>query len=136
MVTLRDNLTPATEAGRHALRLAAVAGLAEVLVQATGLPSGRWVVLTIFLVLKPDYASTLLRGVHRAVGTALGAILGVVAAQLGQLGQGGLVVAAGASIAAAWIWSGCALCKGRRVVPAATPRRPRCGCPTSLRILR
>ena len=102
MVTLRDNLTPATEAGRHALRLAAVAGLAEVLIQTTGLPLGRWVVLTIFLVLKPDYASTLSRGVHRAVGTALGVILGVATAQLGQLGQGGLVVAASASIAAAW----------------------------------
>jgi len=102
LVTLRANLTPSTETGRHALRLAAVAGLAEMLVQATGLASGRWAVLTVFLVLKPDYVSTLTRGVHRAVGTALGAALGVAAVQLGQLGQGGLVVAAGISIVTAY----------------------------------
>ena len=102
IVGLRANLTLRSEAGRHALRLAAVAGLAEVLVHASGLPSGRWVVLTIFLVLKPDYASTLSRSVHRAVGTALGALLGLAAVQLGHLGQGGLIVAAGASVAAAY----------------------------------
>ena len=102
LVTLRANLTPGTEAGRHAVRLAAAAGLAELLVHVTALPSSRWVVLTILLVLKPDYASTVSRSVHRSLGTALGAILGVAAAQLGLLGEGGLVVAAGASVAVAY----------------------------------
>src|SRR5437016_1371715 len=64
LATLRANVTLATEAGRHAVRLAIVAGLAEAIVQGTGLSQGRWVVLTIFLVLKPDYNSTLSRSFH------------------------------------------------------------------------
>jgi len=67
LITLRANMATASEAGRHALRLAVTAALAEALVQATGLYQGRWVTLTIFLVLRPDYASTVYRGVQRAL---------------------------------------------------------------------
>jgi uncharacterized membrane protein YccC len=95
-------MTLSTEAGRHAVRLAVIAGLAEVLVQATNLEEGRWAVLTIFLVLKPDYGTTVYRGVQRAIGTAFGAGLGAALVQLGHLGQGGLVVAAGAAVSAAY----------------------------------
>ncbi len=102
LATLRANVTLATEAGRHAVRLAIVAGLAESIVQGTGLSQGRWVVLTIFLVLKPDYNSTLSRSFHRAMGTALGAGLGAAAAYLGHLGQGVLIAAAGVGVAAAY----------------------------------
>ncbi|MFJ5220638.1 FUSC family protein [Streptomyces sp. NPDC088354] len=102
VLTLRANLTPAGEAGRHAVRLAVVAGLAELMVQATGLFEGRWVVLTIFLVLKPDYNSTVYRSVHRAIGTAVGAGLGAAVAELAHPGPGGLVVAAGITVAAAY----------------------------------
>ena len=100
--TLRANLTTGTEAGRHALRLALVAALVEVLVQATGLYQGRWATLTVFIVLKPDYASTVTRGAQRALGTALGAMLGTVAAYLGHAHLGGLIAAAGIFIAAAY----------------------------------
>ena len=100
--TLRANMTLSTEAGRHAVRLAVIAGLAEVMVQATKLEEGRWVVLTIFLVLKPDYATTVYRGVQRAIGTGVGAGLGVALVQLGHLGQGGLVIAAGSAVSAAY----------------------------------
>ncbi|HEX4670944.1 MAG TPA: FUSC family protein [Solirubrobacteraceae bacterium] len=100
--TLRANMTLSTEAGRHAVRLAVIAGLAEVMVQATKLEEGRWAVLTIFLVLKPDYSTTVYRGVQRAVGTAFGAGLGAALVQLGHLGQGGLVIAAGATVSAAY----------------------------------
>ena len=102
LATLRANVTLATEAGRHAVRLAIVAGLAEAIVQGTGLSQGRWVVLTIFLVLKPDYNSTLSRSFHRAMGTALGAGLGAAAAYLGHLGQGVLIAAGGVGVAAAY----------------------------------
>ena len=102
IATLRANLGTTTEAGRHALRLAVVAGLAEVLVQATSLPSGRWVVLTVFIVLKPDYASTLYRSVHRAAGTALGAVMGIAGAQVGHLAEGWLIVVVGAYLTAAY----------------------------------
>ncbi|MBV8616918.1 MAG: FUSC family protein [Acetobacteraceae bacterium] len=99
---LRANLTIASEAGRHALRLAAAAALAETIVQATGLYQGRWVTLTIFLLLKPDYASTLSRSVQRAVGTMLGAGVGGTVAHFAHLGQAGLVATAGFWIAAAY----------------------------------
>lgn len=102
LLTLRANLALSGETGRHAVRLAVVAGLAEVMVQATGLFEGRWVVLTIFLVLKPDYTSTVYRSIQRAVGTAVGAGLGAAAAWLAHPSSVGLIVAAGIAVAAAY----------------------------------
>lgn len=96
---LRGNVTTTTEAGRHALRLAVIVMLAETIVQSTGLYQGRWAALTIFLVLKPDYTSTISRGAQRALGTALGAVLGALAAHLAHSGDGGLIAAAGLFIA-------------------------------------
>ncbi|WP_405892111.1 FUSC family protein [Streptomyces sp. NBC_01527] len=101
-LTLRANLALSGETGRHAVRLAVVAGLAEAMVQATGLFEGRWVVLTIFLVLKPDYTSTVYRSIQRAVGTAVGAGLGAAAAHLAHPSPVGLIVAAGIAVAAAY----------------------------------
>jgi uncharacterized membrane protein YccC len=72
------------------------------MVETTGLFEGRWVVLTIFLVLKPDYNSTVSRSIHRAVGTAVGAGLGAAAAALTHSISGGLIVAAGIAVAAAY----------------------------------
>ena len=100
--TLRANITGRTEAGRHALRLAAVCGVAEVLAQATDLAEGRWVALTALVVLKPDHGSTYERSVHRALGTACGALLGVAIAHFAGPGQGGLVVACALSAALAY----------------------------------
>ncbi|WP_298140072.1 FUSC family protein [Acidiferrobacter sp.] len=77
---LRANITTKTETGRHAIRLAVTVALAEILALAAGLYESRWIALTIFFVLKPDYNSTLVRGVHRALGTIAGAALGVAAA--------------------------------------------------------
>ncbi|RJQ73773.1 hypothetical protein D5S17_24440 [Pseudonocardiaceae bacterium YIM PH 21723] len=77
---LRVAIDPAGDVGRHALRLAVTTGLAELLVQATQIFQGRWVVLTVLLVLRPDYQGTLTRGLHRAVGTAVGAGLGLLIA--------------------------------------------------------
>jgi uncharacterized membrane protein YccC len=102
LTTLRANLNLASETGRHALRLAAIAGIGEILVQATGIREGSWVPLTIFLVLRPDYSSTVDRGAQRAAGTLLGGGLGVAAAQLGHLGPCGLIAAAGLAMAVAY----------------------------------
>ncbi|MGV9649411.1 FUSC family protein [Streptomyces sp. NPDC003554] len=101
-LTLKANLTPAGETGRHAVRLAVVAGLAELMVHISGLFQGRWVVLTIFLVLKPDFASTLSRSVHRALGTAAGAGLGAGVALLARPQDAGLIVGATVAVAAAY----------------------------------
>jgi len=101
LTTLQANLTTTSEAGRHALRLAVAAALAEAIVQAAGLYQGRWVALTIFIVLKPDYASTLYRGVQRALGTALGAGLGAFV-EFVHPGPESEIVAAAVWIAAAY----------------------------------
>ena len=66
LAALRASAGTATETGRHALRLAVVAGIGEIVAEASGLPHGYWIVLTILIVLRPDYASTIYRGVQRA----------------------------------------------------------------------
>jgi uncharacterized membrane protein YccC len=102
LMTLRANLDLRSEIGRHALRLAVVAALAEVIVLATDLTEGRWVVLTIFVVLKPDYVTTMRRGVQRSIGTMLGVGLGVADVGLAHFGTGWLVGAAGLTVAIAY----------------------------------
>jgi uncharacterized membrane protein YccC len=99
VATLRANVTTKTEAGRHALRLAAITALSEAIVQGTGLYLGRWTTLTIFLVLKPDYSSTFSLAPQLALGTVVGAAFGAGAAQLTDVG---LIAAAGVSVAAAY----------------------------------
>lgn len=101
--TVRANASVHSEAGRHALRLAVVAGITEVLVLGTGLPEGRWAVMTILIVLKPDYSTTVRRSAQRAVGTALGAGLGILGVEVGHLGHVALMLAAGAGVGAAYL---------------------------------
>jgi uncharacterized membrane protein YccC len=102
MVTLRASVGTSSEAGRHALRLAAVAGLAQVIALAGGLPHGYWVTLTVLIVLRPDYGSTVYRGLQRAAGTVLGAGLGVATVLLGHFGNGALLTGIGVSMFAAY----------------------------------
>jgi uncharacterized membrane protein YccC len=102
LVTLRASRGPSSEAGRHALRLAVVAGAAEVIAQAAGLPHGYWVTLTVLIVLRPDYGSTLQRGLQRAAGTVVGAGLGVGTALLGHFGSSALLIGVGISLFAAF----------------------------------
>ena len=102
MLTLRASLGTSSEAGRHALRLAVVTALAEVIVRAIGLPHGYWGVLTIFIVLRPDYSSTLYRGLQRAAGTVVGAGLGLATVQLERIGLGALLAGVAASLLAAY----------------------------------
>jgi uncharacterized membrane protein YccC len=87
-----------TEAGRHALRLAVVATVGEIIAQASGLPHGYWIVLTAMIVLRPDYASTIFRGVQRAGGTVVGAGLGLATALLLHVGPAVLVAAVGVTM--------------------------------------
>jgi uncharacterized membrane protein YccC len=103
LVTLRASLGTSSEAGRHALRLAAVTGVAEVIAQAAHLPHGYWAALTVLIVLRPDYGSTLYRGLQRAAGTVLGAGLGVATVLLGHLGTSALLIGIGVSLFAAYL---------------------------------
>jgi uncharacterized membrane protein YccC len=102
LVTLRANLGISSEAGRHALRLAVIVGLAEVIAQAAHLPHGYWAALTVLIVLRPDYSSTLYRGLQRAGGTVLGAGLGVATVLLGHFGSWALLLGIGVSLFGAY----------------------------------
>ncbi|MGA2825925.1 MAG: FUSC family protein [Streptosporangiaceae bacterium] len=102
MQALRTSAGTSTEVGRHALRLAVVASIGEIVAQASGLPRGYWIVLTILIVLRPDYASTIYRGVQRAGGTVLGAGLGIATALLLHVGPAALVAAVGVTMTIAY----------------------------------
>ncbi|HSZ46236.1 MAG TPA: FUSC family protein [Streptosporangiaceae bacterium] len=102
MLTVRASLGTSSEAGRHALRLAVLAALAEVIAQASGLSHGYWIVLTIFIVLRPDYSSTLYRGLQRAAGTVVGAGLGVATVLLLKVSLTALLCVIGVSLVAAY----------------------------------
>jgi uncharacterized membrane protein YccC len=102
LAMLRANVGIRTEAGRHAVRLAVVVALAEAIVQATGLYQGRWAALTVFIVLKPDHASTFTRGLQRALGTVLGAAAGGALVDVVHRSHAAMVAAAGICIAIAY----------------------------------
>jgi uncharacterized membrane protein YccC len=102
LLALRACLGPSSEAGRHAVRLGVTAALTALLVRVAGLSHGYWAVLTVFIVLRPDYSSTLQRGVQRAGGTVIGAGLGVATALLAKVGTPALLVGTGVSLAAAY----------------------------------
>jgi uncharacterized membrane protein YccC len=101
-LTVRASLGSSSEAGRHALRLAVVAAATEAMVRAAGLGHGYWAVLTVFIVLRPDYSSTLYRGLQRAAGTVVGAGLGVCTVLLGKVGDDVLLIGIGLSLLAAY----------------------------------
>jgi Fusaric acid resistance protein-like len=102
LLTLRASAGPSTAAGRHALRLAVAATLTALLAQVTRLPHDYWAVLTVIFVLRPDYSSTLQRGVQRAGGTIVGAGLGIATALLARAGNLALLAGTGVSLAAAY----------------------------------
>jgi uncharacterized membrane protein YccC len=66
---------PQSSAFRHAVRLAVILPIAEALSHVLPWQRGYWVTLTALVVLKPDYAATVQRGVARVVGTGLGVVL-------------------------------------------------------------
>ena len=69
------NLTPRSDAFRHAIRLAVVITAATALAHAVGLGRGYWLALTAVIVLRPEFSITFTRGVARAIGTLLGVVL-------------------------------------------------------------
>ena len=60
------------------LRLMACVGVAGLISEVLPLTRSYWVVLTVIIVLKPDFGSVFARAVQRGIGTILGAVLGAV----------------------------------------------------------
>jgi uncharacterized membrane protein YccC len=71
---LRDLLTLDSVVLRHALRLGTAAGLAVALMTATGLDHGRWVTITVIVLMQPHAPATVTRGLQRVGGTVLGGV--------------------------------------------------------------
>jgi len=78
--TIRANLTLRSTAFRHAIRLGVTLALATALYKITPLPihNGYWIPLTALLVLRPDFSTTVIRGIARTLGTVLGAVLATI----------------------------------------------------------
>ncbi|MFC5848780.1 FUSC family protein [Deinococcus petrolearius] len=64
--------------GRHALKYALVLGLSVYVERRLNVPHGYWLPLTVGVVLRQDYVSTLTRGVARLGGTLAGVGLGAL----------------------------------------------------------
>lgn len=100
--TLATHLSVRSPYGRHALRLAAVAVVAQSVATAVGLPHAYWAALTAVIVLKTDHADTVRRGLDRVGGTLCGLALGVVLIELGRLGTVPLLLGATAALIVAY----------------------------------
>jgi uncharacterized membrane protein YccC len=82
--TLRANLTPRSTMFRHAVRLAAGVGIGELVSRSTigadwtlswSHTHRYWLPMTVAIVLKPGFASTMTRGTLRVLGTLVGLAL-------------------------------------------------------------
>jgi uncharacterized membrane protein YccC len=60
---------------RHALRLAILVPLTDLVTRESGFERGYWVSLTLLVVLRPDFASTFQRSLLRVAGTLIGLLL-------------------------------------------------------------
>ncbi len=94
LATLRANLALSSEACRHGMRLAAALAVAVALSHAFTAQHQYWLPLTVVIVLRPDFGSTVTRGLSRVVGTLVGA--GLVTLALAELrpGETGLTILA------------------------------------------
>jgi uncharacterized membrane protein YccC len=82
--TIRANLTFRSATFRHAIRLGVTLALATALYKITPLPinNGYWIPLTALVVLRPDFSTTVIRGIARTLGTLLGAVLATILVSL------------------------------------------------------
>ncbi|MBD2438297.1 FUSC family protein [Nostoc sp. FACHB-110] len=75
--TLRNNFTFDSIVFRHALRLAIITTLAELIASVWQLPRGYWITLTALVALKPNFGGTSQTTVQRVIGTILGGLIGI-----------------------------------------------------------
>jgi uncharacterized membrane protein YgaE (UPF0421/DUF939 family) len=92
ITTLRANLSLASTACRHALRLTVAVGIATAIYRVMQLPRGYWMPMTALLVLRPDFHDTFARGAARMAGTILGGGVATLLVRELQPGPTGLTV--------------------------------------------
>jgi len=69
------NASPRGSLGRHTLKYALTLALVTLLARLLSVPHGYWLALTVGVVLRQDYLSTLTRGLARFGGTLVGVLL-------------------------------------------------------------
>ena len=90
---LRANASLQSPAGRHALRLAVVVVLAELISRHLPLSRSYWMVVAAATTLRPEFGATFTRGAERALGTALGVgLAGAIAVALHPSGAATVVL--------------------------------------------
>ncbi len=76
--TLAANLDIRSSAFRHGIRLAICVAIADALGRSISVQRNYWLAMTVAVVLKPDFTSTITRGVLRLCGTFAGLLLATV----------------------------------------------------------
>ncbi len=72
------NVNLESDAFRHTIRLVIATLISVPVTREAHISRGYWVFLTVIVVLKPDYATTIRRGVERTIGTVVGVGLAVL----------------------------------------------------------
>jgi uncharacterized membrane protein YccC len=78
LAVLRANFSLHSAVCRHAVRLAVCIALCDTLTRAMGWDRGYWAPMTAAIVLRPDFSTTLTRGLLRLAGTFIGLALATV----------------------------------------------------------
>ncbi|MGD0706252.1 MAG: FUSC family protein [Trebonia sp.] len=76
LLQLGELLAGGRIAWEYTLRLMLCTGVAAVLSEVLPLQRSYWLVLTVGIILKPDYGSVFARALQRAIGTVVGAVVG------------------------------------------------------------
>ena len=93
LAVIRANARLDSPVGRHALRLAVVVLVAEVLSRHLPLSRSYWMVVAAATTLRPEFGATFTRGAERAGGTALGVgLAGAIAVALHPSGAATVVL--------------------------------------------
>ena len=100
---LADRTLASTDSRAFAVRLALCMSIAEIARQYLPIQRPYWVLLTVAIVLKPDFGSVFTRAVQRGAGTLLGVLLG--SAVLAVLPRNVWVLVAMAAFAALLPWA-------------------------------
>ena len=108
LAQIRANASLASPAGRHALRLAVVVVVTELIARELPLQRSYWLVVAAATVLRPEFGATFTRGTERALGTCLGvALAGAIVVGLHPAGSATVVIV------------GLLACAGYAVFPAS-----------------
>ncbi|MFI2742646.1 FUSC family protein [Zhouia sp. PK063] len=76
--TLRDNFNLQSPIFKHALRLAVTVVVGFILGNIFSIQNAYWIILTIFVIMRPNYGLTKERSKHRIIGTLLGSAIATI----------------------------------------------------------